>query len=380
MILFLSVSLNGCSLFSSFFEDKPYGQFTIWADGVYYPYLNDVAKKFMQHNKLIEIEVKLVDSENYIVKYLKNTVNKSVDIPSAVVLKGSSMLNVYKDNKDSFRNVNSEIFELSSSYTESRVHEVKINKNMYGIPLSSSPMVLVIDEKKLIEYGYTKENLKTWEEVCTVGSEIYSKSNGKDVLFKMNKQQCIELFEILVMQLKNNDEYFYLSDYNSTISRAKLIINNLKTKHALQITEKSSNSVAGIGTYKDIIELSGKNNDKEYVITNVPAANIGGNTFVSGEGSNLIVTEQSENISGLVQFLKYLSTDKNAIEGLKEYNIFPALRNVYNIKLFDKKYSAFNDDKVLSRLSSIALKEDVVYNKMEIVNYIKDNYDSLIGK
>ena len=196
----------------------------------------------------------------------------------------------------------------------------------------------------------------------------------------MNKQQCIDLFEILVMQLKNNDEYFYLSDYNSTISRAKLIINNLKTKHALQITEKSSNSVAGIGTYKDIIELSGKNNDKEYVVTNVPAANIGGNTFVSGEGSNLIVTEQSENISGLVQFLKYLSTDKNAIEGLKEYNIFPALRNVYNIKLFDKKYSAFKDDKVLSRLSSIALKEDVVYNKMEIINYIKDNYDSLIGK
>ena len=52
----------------------------------------------------------------------------------------------------------------------------------------------------------------------------------------------------------------------------------------------------------------------------------------------------------------YLSNDKNAIEGLKEYNIFPALRNVYNIKLFDKKYSAFKDDKVLSRLSSIALK------------------------
>ena len=81
-----------------------------------------------------------------------------------------------------------------------------------------------------------------------------------------------------------------------------------------------------------------------------------------------------------MQFLKYLSTDKNAIEGLKEYNIFPALRNAYNIKLFDKKYSAFNDDKVLSRLSSIALKEDVVYDKSEIINYIKDNYDSLIGK
>lgn len=380
MILFLSVSLNGCSLFTSFFEDKPYGQFTIWADGEYYSYLNDEAKQFMQHNKLIEIEVKLVDSENYIVKYLKNTGSKNSDMPSAVVLKGSNMLKVYKDNKDSLRNVNSEISDLSSSYTESRVHEVKINKTMYGIPLSSSPMAMIIDEEKLIQYGYTKENLKTWEDICAVGNDVYTKSKGKDVLFKMNKQQCIDLFEILVMQLKNNDEYFYLSDYNATISHAKLIINDSKTNHALQITEKNSNSLVSIGTYKDIIKLSAKNNDKKYIITNVPAANIGGNTFVSGEGSNLIVTEQSQNISGLVEFIRYLSADKTVIEGLKEYNIFPALSNVYNIKLFDKKYSAFNDDKVLSRMSSIALKEDVVYDKSEIINYINDNYDSLIGK
>lgn len=379
MILFLSVSLTGCSLFTSFFEDKPYGQFTIWADGEYYSYLNDEAKQFMQKNKLIEIEVKLVDSESYIEKYLKNTASSN-SMPSAVVLKGSSMLSIYKDNKDALRNVNSEISDLSGNFTDARVNEIKINKNMYGIPLSSRPMALILDAEMMSEYGYTKEQLMTWNDICTVGKNIYTKSNGKDVLFSMNKQQCIELFNILVMQLKNNDEYFYLSDYNTTISRAKIIIDELKDSHALKITEKEASSIGDIGTYKDFIKISAKNNEKKYVIANIPASNIAGNTFISSEGVNLVVTEQSQNISGLVEFIRYLSEDKPAIEGLKEYNIFPAVSEVYDIKLFDKKYSVFYDDKILSRLSSISFREDVIGNKSEINKYIIDNYDSLIGK
>lgn len=377
MIIIFSFTTISCSV-NTFKDDKVVeGNYNIWAYGDYYSYLKEIADKFMKINPKIKINIK---NEN-ITKYKENfkTAIDKKELPSAVLFKGSDMIDIINYNSKCFRNISSDIDGIKKKFTEARLDQVINNQEIYGIPIDCRPLVMIIDKAKMEKYGFEASDINTWQDAIKIGNQIYSKSKGDDCLFKITSNQETEFISILVRQFKQSDENFNLiNDADLAVKKAGSIINQLKKTNTLKIVDEQFTGVASIGSYKEAIELNKKSSVEGYVVSNIPTTEAGGDKFISLEGNNLLVTNNGENIEGLIEFIKYVVNDENSISAIQINGIYSANTTVYMRKVFDNSFSRLGEDKLLDRMSNIILKEEDIKSINKMNNFIKENRDSIM--
>lgn len=369
LAIILPICFMGCEMKSLFLKDKLYGEFEIWAYGEYYNFISDSALQFMDEHPFVKINVKLVDGDKYIDNY-KGMIS-SADVPYAMVLRDSDFFRTKISSEIKYEKLN-DLINFDELFTKPRLETARIGSDIYGLPIESNPLVCLLDKEKIEQYGYSIEDFITWNDVLTIGKDVYSKSNGKDILIRTNNEGEKRLRSILVKQLKIDDDTFYLSKYNSTIFTMEAIIKELKDNNVLYVDNKSDNlGILNIMTYGEARSI--KDAEKKFDVKNMIAMHDGGNCFISEEGTSIYVGENFKDNEVLDEFLKYMVTDISAIYGLKKYNIFPSVITSYDKKYFDTQFEQFDNDRILSRLSNIAINEDYIEGISEIYQYIDEN-------
>lgn len=371
IIILIAMCLSGCEMKSLLLKDKLHGEFDIYAYGEYYNYLSDLAENFMSEHNFVRINVKLADKQDYKGQY-KLFRNESI-VPYAMVFNDEVFFQTSLIGNMKFSEVNS-IINNSNYFTSARIEQTKVNNKIYGIPIESNPLVCLYDKEKLHDYGYSKDDILTWNDLLSVGEEIYKESKGKDILIRVDKEGEKRLLKVILKQFNNDENEFYASEYNSAVLKMEAFIKLLKERNVLSVNEKNDSlGIFNIVTYRDINNIKG--NDTNYDVSNMIPFNIGGDCFYTEAGTSLYIGENSISSKPLEEFIKYMIQDSNTIYGMKKYGIFPSSVSCYDKKIFDDTISVLGNDRILSRLSSIVINESVDIYTNEKYQYVNEKYN-----
>ena len=181
IILFIVLSiflLN--NIRSSNKEENMKGNIVIWANEDTYDYLCEYANLFMKSYDKTKVEVSLVYSSNYKDKILSSINDNST--PDIIQLSTNDSRMLIKEN-DLRKYISEEkgIVEnsYSSNFSVGRIKEANDKEGLIGVPLTSRPLALYLREDMLAKYGYTYEDVNTWDDLKRIGEDILNKTSGE---------------------------------------------------------------------------------------------------------------------------------------------------------------------------------------------------------
>lgn len=357
------------------FEDKGNndvvkGQITIWADSSTYDYLNKTAQGFMELNSKAKIEV---------IQTYSDKVNESFEAAAENgTLPDIAQLNsrYIRDIRNKYDNVMAETQDSSiidnyvKNYTKGRIAEIKTEGQILGVPFTSRPLVLYLREDMLKAYGYTYENIVTWEDFINMGKDIYTKSGGNVRILNAVGQDYYDLVSLLIMQemeSTNSEE-----DVKSNVDKKLLDLttNNILNKNANGQFLARISSVNGMRELKSITEKCA------WTANNAPSKFKGSNRFYVGEGDNLVVLNQDEKNSKLTKrFIEYLSTDtKSKYNYVLDGDFFFSFLSAYKNKSIESEINNFIGKSPIVVMGNIAQKAPIV-NDYDLYFKVRNHYN-----
>lgn len=330
------------------------GNISIWANEDSYDYLNEASKLFIESNEKCSIDVSLVYRKNYKDKILSDSEN----LPNIIQLS----TNTYKSIVDNgeFKNYISEertiVENYSSNFSKGRLKEVDDKNKIIGVPLTSRPLALYLREDMLSEYGYTHEDINTWDDLKRVGEDILEKSSGKIKILNAVGQDYEDLVSLLVMQaMEESDDRVKIEEFVST---------NLSALSNIMNTSKNGEFLARISSINSMKELSALDVFCEWTANNAPAKSNGANRFYVAEGDNLLVLNESEENSDLIKkFIGFLATNtEETVKYVKEGRFFSSYLSVYKNISIEDEVKNFKGKSPLVVMSNIYEKAPKIEN------------------
>lgn len=366
-IITVIVSLFIINYFSKDRSNTVGGEITIWGDENSYSYINELARDYMKSNKKAKIKVEKVNSKDYFNKIVnldkKNMPNiahfNSLEI-SKLVSKGINLgnewnlINTYKMN-----------------FSNSRLQEININGKISGVPFTSRPLVLYLREDVLNKYGYSSEEINTWDDLIKISEDIYKKSKGKYKGLNGNGQDYKDLLTLLIMQnmecIKDKDKI--IKSVNKEIKKLK--DKKILTANAYEGYFGKISSIRGMKSIEDLKEKC------IWTANNPPAEEIGSNRFFVAQGQNFVVLNSSSDNSNLIDsFLEYISNNsKIALKYAISGDVFPSYIFAYKSKSVEEQINNFKGKSPLVVMSNIAKKAP----KIEDYNLYKKIEEQLIS-
>ncbi|WP_143317471.1 ABC transporter substrate-binding protein [Clostridium sp. HBUAS56017] len=318
-------------------DDVVKGNITVWADSSTFEYLNKSAQEFMELNSRTKVDVVQIYSDNLNEKF--KAAIEGGTLPDVAQLNSKYI----REIREKYQNVIPEkqdesiIEDYTKNYTKGRISEVKEDGKVIGIPFTSRPLVMYLREDMLKTYGYTYENIVTWEDLINMGKDIYAKSGGKiNVLNAVGQDYC-DLVSLLIMQemeLTDNEE-----EIKSNVDKriAELTNDNILNKN------REGQFVARISSINGMRELKEISENCQWTSNNVPAKSKGSNRFYLGEGDNLVVLDKNDKNQKLTKkFIEYLSTNtKSKSEYILNGNFFLSFLSAYENKSIEGSINNF---------------------------------------
>lgn len=292
------------------------GEIVVWSSEVYYDYFIDIANEFEESNRKVDVKVISVKEEEYLDK-IRNTNEK--DLPNVVQL---NFLEIDKiKDKIDFLQENQNIIETyKKNFKDSRLQEVEINDEYYGIPFTSNPIILYVREDVLSKYGYEVHELNTWNDLIRIGNEIKIKTSGEVNLFSHKDQNNIEL--VLISQLVDNN----INSKESILKEINKIYNEIF------VTEDNNYlyRIASLDFLNNII------NDKSigmWECKTIPSYKVGENKFFDIGGKSLVALNVNKNREAIKEFISFSATNKDLLsKELLDIKFFPSSLYALNVK------------------------------------------------
>ncbi|MBD7912613.1 ABC transporter substrate-binding protein [Clostridium cibarium] len=333
-------------------DDVVKGNITVWADSSTFEYLNKSAQEFMELNSRTKVDVVQIYSDNLNEKF--KAAIEGGTLPDVAQLNSKYI----REIREKYQNVIPEkqdesiIEDYTKNYTKGRISEVKEDGKVIGIPFTSRPLVMYLREDMLKIYGYTYENIVTWEDLINMGKDIYAKSGGKvNVLNAVGQDYC-DLVSLLIMQemeLTDNEE-----EIKSNVDKriAELTNDNILNKN------REGQFVARISSINGMRELKEISENCQWTSNNVPAKSKGSNRFYLGEGDNLVVLDKNDKNQKLTKkFIEYLSTNtKSKSEYILNGNFFLSFLSAYENKSIEGSINNFIDKNPIVVMDNISRK------------------------
>ena len=350
-------------------EDILKGTINIWANEDSYDYLNETAEKFVEINNKAIVNVVKVNNQDY-----KNNLQAAINsdnLPDIVQLNSQYLRQFEEKYKDSTAiDQNTSIIDnYSSNFSKGRIEEINKDNKIIGIPFTSRPLVLYLREDILKTFGYTCENITTWDELIKMGTDVFVKSGGKVKILSAVGQDYKDLVSLLIMQAmeetEKEDEIKAIVNKNIN----NLISNNILNK------DENGEFIARIASINGMGELKTIEGPCEWTANNAPAKASGSNRFYVSEGDNLVVIKEDEKTNTLKnKFIEFISTNgKKDINSIKDGKFFLSFLSVYNNKEIEGTVNNFNGKSPLVVMANIAEKAPSI-NDYDMYFKICDEY------
>ena len=366
IILFIVLSiflLN--NIRSSNKEENMKGNIVIWANEDTYDYLCEYANLFMKSYDKTKVEVSLVYSSNYKDKILSSINDNST--PDIIQLSTNDSRMLIKEN-DLRKYISEEkgiVDSYSSNFSVGRIKEANDKEGLIGVPLTSRPLALYLREDMLAKYGYTYEDVNTWDDLKRIGEDILNKTSGEVRILNGVGQDYEDIVSLLVMQAmeESNDKGKIEELVKARLSEISNIMN----------TEVDGKFLARISSINSMRELTALDVPCEWTANNAPAKLNGSNKFYVAEGYNLLVLNESEENSALIKkFLEFLATNtEESIKYVKEGKFFSSYLSTYKNKAIEESIKNFSGKSPLVVMSNIYEKAPEI-NDYEVYLEVKN--------
>ena len=214
-------------------KKKQMGTIIIWADEDEYDYINTVAQQFIMENEDFDIEIEKINSENY-----KEEIEKAISedkIPDIIEMDSQEILefnNNYK-NKLSIYNCEEIIMDNKDEFNKRSIQDVTIDNNMMAVPYTMNPLVLYLRQDMLKDYNYLPEDIKTWDDLISIGKDIYNKSNKNVKIINAIGKEYNYLVDLLIQQAISEEK-----DINKAKENVNNMIKQLVDNNILNFDEK----------------------------------------------------------------------------------------------------------------------------------------------
>lgn len=328
-------------------EENIKGNIVIWANEDTYEYLCEYANLFMKSYEKTNVEVSLIYSSNYKDKILSSINDNSA--PHIIQLSTNDSRRLIKENN--LRKYISEekgiVESYSSNFSIGRIKEANDKEGLVGVPLTSRPLALYLREDMLAQYGYTYEDINTWDDLKRVGEDILNKTYGEIRILNGVGKDYEDIVSLLVMQAmeESNDKDKIEDMVKTRLSEISNIMN----------TKVDGKFLARISSINSMRELTALDVPCQWTVNNAPAKLNGSNRFYVSEGYNLLVLNESEENSALIKkFLEFLATNtEESIKYVKEGKFFSSYLSTYKNKSIEESIKNFSGKSPLVVMSNI---------------------------
>ena len=346
-------------------EENIKGNIVIWANEDTYDYLCEYSNLFMESYDKTKIEISLIYSSNYKDKILSSINDNST--PDIIQLSTNESRRLIKEN-DLRKYISEEkgiVDNYSSNFSVARIKEANDKEGLVGVPLTSRPLALYLREDMLAQYGYTYEDINTWDDLKRVGKDILEKTSGEVRILNGVGQDYEDIISLLVMQAMEGS--------NDKGKIEELVKTKLSEISNIMNTKVDGKFLARISSINSMRELTALDVPCEWTVNNAPAKLNGSNKFYVAEGYNLLVLNESEENSALIKrFLEFLATNtEESIKYVKEGKFFSSYLSTYKNKSIEESIKNFSGKSPLVVMSNIYEKAPEI-NDYEVYLEVKN--------
>lgn len=353
-------------------EKSVKGNITIWADESSYEYLNSIAQEFMLSNNKAKVSVEKISYDEYTNKVVESI--NTGKLPNIIKLDNETLQKLLKeyDGKISIKDNDGFIKDYSSNFTERMIQEVTIDDKIVGIPFTTKPIVLYLRQDLLLQYGYSNEEINTWDELIKMGKDVYSKSGGKIKILNATGKDYEYLVSLLIMQemAKTTDKKEIKQKVNDTLAM-------LKSENILN-SDTNGSYLARIASIEDMNEIKQIVEPCKWTANNAPSKANGSDRFYTVEADNLIIINKDSNNENLLveKYVGAITTNaKQEYNSINNENVFFSYLNAYKSKDIESEVTNFIDKSPLVIMSNIVKKAQ----KLEDYNLYISVKDELIN-
>ena len=333
-------------------KKKQIGTIIIWANEEEYDYINTVAQQFIMENEDFDIEIEKINSENY-----KEEIEKAISenkIPDIIEMDSQEILefnNNYK-NKLSIYNCEEIIMDNKNEFNKRAIQDVTIDNNMMAVPYTMNPLVLYLRQDMLKDYNYLPEDIKTWDDLISIGRDIYNKSNKNVRIINAVGKEYNYLVDLLIQQAISEEK-----DINKVKENVNNRIKQLIDNNILNFDRNGSflARVSSINTYKEVKLL---NQECRWQACNAPALSEGGNRFFESSGKSFVLIKNSDNRIHIVkEYINALIESKaGMIDEVINGNNFFSYNSVYSSSKVENQVHNFIETSPLVVMDNINKK------------------------
>lgn len=346
-------------------EENIKGNIVIWANEDTYDYLCEYANLFMKSYDKTKVEISLIYSSNYKDKILSSINDNSA--PDIIQLSTNDSRMLIKEN-DLRKYISEEkgiVDNYSSNFSVGRIKEANDKEGLVGVPLTSRPLALYLREDMLAQYGYTYEDINTWDDLKRIGKDILEKTSGEVRILNGVGRDYEDVVSLLVMQA--------MEESNDKGKIEELVKTRLSEISNIMNTKVDGKFLARISSINSMRELTALDVPCEWTANNAPAKLNGSNKFYVAEGYNLLVLNESEENSALIKrFLEFLATNtEESIKYVKEGKFFSSYLSTYKNKSIEESIKNFSGKSPLVVMSNIYEKAPEI-NDYEVYLEVKN--------
>ena len=341
-------------------EENIKGNIVIWANEDTYDYLCEYANLFMKSYDKTKVEVSLIYSSNY-----KDKILSSINNNSQLSTNDSRRLIKENDLRKYISEEKGIVDSYSSNFSVGRIKEANDKEGLVGVPLTSRPLALYLREDMLAQYGYTYEDINTWDDLKRIGEDILEKTSGEVRILNGVGQDYEDIVSLLVMQA--------MEESNDKGKIEELVKTRLSEISNIMNTKVDGKFLARISSINSMRELKALDVPCEWTANNAPAKLNGSNKFYVAEGYNLLVFDESEENSALIKrFLEFLATNtEESIKYVKEGKFFSSYLSTYKNKSIEESIKNFSGKSPLVVMSNIYEKAPEI-NDYEVYLEVKN--------
>lgn len=283
-------------------------------------------------------------------------------LPDLALLSSSTLQQCLVDN-NVLNSMTSTVNGFANVFNEGRLNEVKRDEQFYGMPLDGKPVVMYYNEAYLNEVGIKSETIKTWNDLMEAGKKLYAYSKESRKILYIDKQGELELTKIFLYQL-GVGENIAVEDEKNKVLMVKELLDRFKKENIIEVVktkEELKKSSIILGSIDKIDSIKEKESIK-WNFTLLPSFEAGGNSFVSLEGNNLVLSN-NKNEKASLEFMVYaLTSDKALIKLMEDRNVFPVFTPCYTNNKFEEKLTSLGNNRYWATLNNIQLNERKIKN------------------
>lgn len=338
------------------------GDIVLWSNEENYHYFLEVANEFKERNKKVNIHIINIGSEDCLEKIQE--LNEK-DLPNIVELNFVELEKIKE--KIDFIDENKSIIEMyNKNFKDSRIQEIKINEDYYGVPFESNPIALYVRNDILNKYGYEASELNTWKDLIEIGNEIKNKSSGEINIFSNKDKGNIEL--LIISQLVDYEKDSY------TYTKVDILkeFNNIYKDEYIAEDNNYLYRIASLDFYRDIVE------DKElgiWTCKNPPSYKISENKLYALGGKNLVALNVEKNRDAIKEFIAFAATNKDLLsKELRDNKFFPSSLYSLTVKEEENKIENIEGNSPFLILVNIAERAPSIKKFDKLKEILNDIY------